>query len=286
MARTVDRENERRVMELKNKIFASNLFAKPRDTEEEKIIYLSPSKKMNAYDLLIDTANTYIEDNEVVIRDRDNHQYWKGEVETDQYDGIKYWINMNADVPFVFCDFLYGTKDLVAGMCNIADREQLNAYGKIDDIPVCVEPNEDPKIAYQRCEKNREICEELFDRAYKSLEETFGEGHKISISDYAKDKKLLGKNPQFPYSAELVAYGLNCAKKNAPGKECGEEVPALFRKFGRDPKVTEEVLKCLEPGRSNENELVFNKDKIKALSENYAQKRTQTRSLNRQAVYE
>lgn len=266
-------EAERHAIEVKNKIFASKLLSKTENkVEEEATVYLSPSQKISSTDLVILSASSKLKE---------------GRGEADRYKDNQYFVHTEEDDPYVFCAPIGGKKDseLIENLCGIANREQLFVYSEFNGTPICVEPNEDYNAAYQRFEKVDKIYRETYSALYENLKKTFGSEHRIKIPDYAKAKKFVKENPQFPFSAELVAYGIHCAK-NSNLKNYGQEMPALIRLLGRDAKLTEEALKCLEPGRTQEQPLVFNKDKIKALSENRIQKRRQAMVLSKQNIHD
>lgn len=267
-------EAQRRASEIKNKILASKLMAKSTNkNEEEKTIYLSPSQKVSGIDLIILTESP---------------KFNKENGEKDSYNQNTYFVNMNEDNPFVFCKNEQSSDfELIKTMCGIANKEQLCVYGNFNGIPIIVEPNENNDTAYQRFEKIRNIFYDTYSSLSKQANETFN--HEIDIFDYAKAKKQAGKfikeNPKFPFSEEMVAYGMVCAKNNNL-KNYGKDIPVLIRLFGRDAKVTENVLKCLEVSKEEGFPLVFNKDKIKELSETRAVQVTQTNNLQRQKVRE
>lgn len=282
-AREAEHKAQMRAIELKNEMIASKLLAKSsKNNDEEKTINLSPSQKISANDLMI-LANS--------------PKFNKGKGEEDCFNNTPYFVNMDVDDSYVVCKNCCMTRaDLIKDMCAIANKEQLCVYGKFNRTPIVIEPKESFDTAYQYFKKVDSFFEETYDSYLKYIDKTFGKDSKIedspfNVSEYAKAKKQAGKfvkeNPGLPFSEEMVAYSIFYAR-NSCLEYLDKGMPSLIRLIGRDAELTKKALDCMEVSQNKGFPLVFNRDKIKELSESRVsqgyQTPNQTIGLNRSTI--
>lgn len=239
--------------------FVSKMFKKPEKmTEDNDVVTSYSGEKMSGAELVLWSTSP---------------KFTKQSDEKGRTKNLEYFVHSDADNPHVTAFSLYATsKEMCEEMCNIARVEQLPVYGLFNGMPVYADPTSSPKNVYKISEDVSNAFRKTYSSAFKELKESLGEHSRyVEVSDYLKAKEFVKKNPSFPFHPALIAYGKTYA---ANLSQEGENVAALVRQVGRNPKVTAAFLKCMEPGEYFSEPLVFNKEKVKSLADSYVESRT------------